>query len=61
MANSDETTSNLLKKSSDQFLKSEIFDVMSMTVMSSLISSSFERFSNRLLVQTILVEDDDRK
>ena len=61
MANSDETTSNLLKKSSDQFLKSDIFDVMSMTVMSSLISSSFERFSNRLLVQTILVEDDDRK
>ena len=60
MANSDETTSNLLKKSSDRFLKSEIFDVMSMTVMSSSISSSFERFSNWLLVQTILVEDDNR-
>ena len=60
MAKSDETTSNLLKKSSNRFVKSEIFDVMSSTVMSSSISSSFERFSNWLLVRTILVEDDNR-
>ena len=45
MAKSDETTSNLLKKSSNRFVKSEIFDVMSSTMMSSSISSSFERFS----------------
>ena len=60
MAKSDEITSNLLKKSSNWFVKSEIFDVMSSTVMSSSISSSFERSSNWLLVQTILVEDDNR-
>ena len=60
MAKSDETTSNLLKKSSNWFIKSEIFDAMSSTVMSSSISSSFERSSNWLLVQTILVEDDNR-
>ena len=60
MAKSDETTSNLLKKSSNQFVKSEIFDVMSSTVMSYLISSSFERCFNWILVRTILVEDDNR-
>ena len=60
MAKSDETTSNLLKKSSNRFVKSEIFDVMSSTVMSSSISSSFERFSNWLLFLTVLVEDDNR-
>ena len=60
MAKSDETTSNLLKKSSNRFVKWEIFDVMSSTVMSSSNSSSFERFSNWLLVRTILVGDDNR-
>ena len=55
MAKSDETTSYLLKKSSNRFVKSEIFYVISSTVMSSSISSSFERFSNWLLVRTILV------
>ena len=35
IAKSDETTSNLLKKSSNRFVKSKIFDVMSSTVMSS--------------------------
>ena len=60
MAKSDETTSNLLKKSSNRFVKSEIFDVMSSTMMSSSISSSFQKFSNLLLVRTILLEDDKR-
>ena len=60
MTNSDETTSNLLKKLSSQFAKPDIFDVMSSTVMSSSIISSFERFSNWFLVRTILVEDDNR-
>ena len=60
MAKSDETTSNLLKKLSNRFVKSDIFYVMSSTVMSSSISSSFEMFSNLLLVRTILVEDDNR-
>ena len=53
MAKSDETTSNLLKKSSNRLFKSEIFDVISLTVMSSSTSSSFERFSNWLLVRSI--------
>ena len=44
MDKSDETTSNLLKKLSNRFDKSEIFDAISSTVMSSSISSSFERF-----------------
>ena len=60
MAKSDETTSNLLKKYLNRCVKSEIVDVMSSTVMSSSISSSFEMFSNWLLVRTILVEDDNR-
>ena len=41
----DETTSNLLKKSSNRFDKSDSFDVISSIVMSSSINSSFERFS----------------
>ena len=45
IAKSDETTSNLLKKSSNRFVKLDIFDVTSSTVMSSSINSSFERFS----------------
>ena len=60
IAKSDETTSNLLKKSSNRFDKSESFDDISSTVMSSSISSYFERFSNWLLAWTILVWDDDR-
>ena len=60
IAKSDETTSNPLKKSSNRFDKSESFDDISSTVMSSSISSSFERFYNWLLVGTILVKDDDR-
>ena len=60
MAKSDETTSNLLKKYLNRCVKSEIVDVMSSTVMSSSISSSFEMFFNWLLVRTILVEDDNR-
>ena len=46
MAKSDETTSNLLKKSSNWFVKSEIFDIVSLMMTSSSITSSFERFSN---------------
>ena len=59
MAKSDEATSNLLKKSSNWFIKSEIFHVMSSAMTSSSISSS-KRFSNWLLVRTIFVEDDNR-
>ena len=44
MAKSDETTSNVLKKSSNRFVKSKIFEVMPSTVTSSSMSSSFERF-----------------
>ena len=60
IAKSDETTSNLLKKSLNRLDKSESFDDISSTEMSSSISSSFERFSSWHLVQTILVRDDDR-
>ena len=60
MAKSEETTSNFVKKTSNRLDKSESFDVISSTVISSSINSFFERFSNWLLVQTILVEDDDR-
>ena len=60
MAKSEETTSNFVKKTSNRLDKSESFDVISSTVISSSINSFFERFSNWLLVQAILVEDDDR-
>ena len=65
IAKSDETTSNLLKKSMNRFDKAESFDDMtsvssSISLISSSISSSFEGFSNWLLVWTILVENDDR-
>ena len=60
MAKSEEITSNFVKKTSNRLDKSESFDVISSTVISSSINSFFERFSNWLLVQTILVEDDDR-
>ena len=56
----DVTNSNLLKKPSNRFDKSESFDDISSAVMSSSISSSFERFSNWLHVRIILVRDDDR-
>ena len=46
MAKSDETTSNLLKTSSNRFDKSESFDDISSTGMSSSISVSFQKFSN---------------
>ena len=58
IAMSDETTSNL-KKSSNRFDKSKSFYDISSTVMSSSISSSFERFSNWLFVWTILIRDAD--
>ena len=65
IAKSDKTTSNLLKKSMNQFDKAESFDdttsvSSSISLISSSISSSFEGFSNWLLVRTILVENDDR-
>ena len=60
MAKSEETTSNFVKKTSNRLEKSKSFDVISSTVISSSINSFFEKFSNWLLVQTILVEDDDR-
>ena len=60
IAKSDETTSNLLRKSTNWFDKLESFYDISPTVMSSSISSSFEGFSNWLFVRTILVKDDDR-
>ena len=44
----------------NRFDKSEGFDDVSLTVMSSSISSPFERFSNWLLVPTILVEEGNR-
>ena len=50
IAKSDEKTSNLLKKTSNRFDKSECFGDISLTVMSSSISSSFERFSNWLRI-----------
>ena len=60
MAKSDEKASYSLKKPLNWFVKSAIFDKMSLTVMSSLINSSFERFSNWLHVRAILAEDDNR-
>ena len=58
MARSEQTTSNLLKRSSNQFDKSESFDVISSS--DEFFIQFFWKFASWLLVRTILVEDDDR-
>ena len=53
IAKSEEKTSDLFLQSSDRFDCSDSFD-MSSTVITSPMSSSFQRFSNWLFVQTVI-------